>query len=85
MKFGGISESLLAVAVLFWLTGLHRPPSGGFRRLEKRMTLAVGGDVARLPCCHTCSFQLDLPEYPSQEELQTKLKRALEEQAFGLA
>ncbi len=75
------------------------------------MTLAVGGDVTRLPCwcvangffvhsfsattkrltrsafvrSHTCSFQLDLPEYPTAAELQHKLRRALEEQAFGLA
>ena len=34
---------------------------------------------------HTCSFQLDLPEYPTAAELQHKLRRALEEQAFGLA
>ena len=54
--------------VLFWLTGMHRPPSGGFRRLDKRMTLQVGGDVARLPCCHTCSFTVRaayVPSYPS--------------------
>jgi hypothetical protein len=31
------------------------------------------------------SLQLDLPEYPSKEELKVKLQRALEEQAFGLA
>ena len=47
-------------AILFWLTGLQRPPSGGFRQLDKRMTLQVGGDVARLPCCHTCSFTVRL-------------------------
>ena len=31
------------------------------------------------------SLQLDLPEYPSKEELKVKLQRELEEQAFGLA
>ena len=46
----GSSSDAERGAVLFWLTGLRRPPVGGFRRLEKRMTLAVGGDVTRLPC-----------------------------------
>lgn len=40
--------------------------AGGFTNLGKRMVLSVGGDAQRLPAVHTCTFQLDLPEYTSQ-------------------
>ena len=58
----GSSSDAERGAVLFWLTGLRRPPVGGFRRLEKRMTLAVGGDVTRLPCwCVANGFFVSFP------------------------
>jgi hypothetical protein len=68
--------------------------------LLPRVSLADDDLVVRLDRCSWCrlpgtplvsptvrcvSLQLDLPEYPSKEELKVKLQRALEEQAFGLA
>ena len=44
---------------------------------HKRLTRSVFAAATRA--------QLDLPEYPTAAELQHKLRRALEEQAFGLA
>jgi hypothetical protein len=37
-----------------------------------------GSDEHALPVAHTCFFQLDLPEYPSQEVMAKKLRIALE-------
>ena len=65
--------------------GLRRVPCGGFRSLGKRLVLSVGGDARRLPAVHTCTFQLDLPEYSTPKELQDKLDTAVNEQAFALA
>lgn len=74
----------LAMLLLFF-TGSSQVPVNGFRDYAERgnpITLAYGGDHNRLCAAHTCFNTLDLPEYQSEEELNTKLLQSITESNF---
>ena len=76
---------------LQFVTGSSKVPLEGFKALQ-----GIGGvnkfliskvfdqNFDRLPRAHTCTNQLDLPEYPSKEILKQRLKFAIKEgKGFG--
>ena len=76
---------------LQFVTGSSKVPLEGFKVLQ-----GIGGvnkfliskvfdkNFDRLPRAHTCTNQLDLPEYPSKEILKQRLKFAIKEgKGFG--
>ncbi|KAF8292388.1 putative ubiquitin-protein ligase [Trypanosoma cruzi] len=70
--------------LLQFATGASKVPHGGFSNLEsasgttQRFTITRWGDsVDLLPQAHTCFNKIDLPEYPSCEELRRKLMLAI--------
>ena len=76
---------------LQFVTGSSKVPLEGFRALQ-----GIGGvnkfliskvfdkNFDRLPTAHTCTNQLDLPEYPNKEILKQRLKFAIKEgKGFG--
>ena len=67
-------------ALLFFVTGSSQVPSGGFFFLQPYQ-FTVHRVVAkdRCPEAHVCSNVLDLPEYASQEELESRLQFAISE------
>ncbi|KAJ0230389.1 HECT domain-containing protein [Hirschfeldia incana] len=78
---------------LQFVTGTSKVPLEGFKALQgisgpQRLQIhkAYGGPE-RLPSAHTCFNQLDLPEYPSKEELRERLLLAIHEasEGFGFA
>ena len=75
--------------LLLFMTGSSQVPVGGFAALvESRSPLSITSDPCRehLPSAHTCTNQLVLPNYQSEEELRTKLLKALMEcSGFGFA
>jgi len=67
-----------------WTTGMACPPSGGLGQLPTAFTIQCDPDPQhseRLPCCHACGFQLDLPLYRSKQVLADKLRQAMVEGA----
>ena len=84
------SREELANLVQF-CTGTAKVPLEGFVALEgmngpqKFQIHKAYGDPDRLATAHTCFNQLDLPEYPSYEQMVEKLKMAFMEanQGFG--
>lgn len=67
-----------------WTTGMACPPSGGLSQLPVAFTIQCDPDpqhCERLPCCHACGFQLDLPLYRTKEVLTAKLRHAMAEGA----
>jgi hypothetical protein len=77
--------------VLQFVTGSSQVPLEGFSVLQ-----GIGGinkfkivknfdkNIDRLPTAHTCTNQLDLPEYPSKEILHERLMTAMREgKGFG--
>ena len=96
---GGFDESSPAV-VWFWelvddfdaaeraqllafARGSTALPPDGFAEL-KFVLRRVSASVERLPEAHTCEFSLDLPEYTAKQDLDAKLRRAMEEATFGM-
>ncbi|KAF8060412.1 hypothetical protein N665_1217s0015 [Sinapis alba] len=78
---------------LQFVTGTSKVPLEGFKALQgisgpQRLQIhkAYGGPE-RLPSAHTCFNQLDLPEYPSKEQLKERLLLAIHEasEGFGFA
>ena len=72
-----------------FVTGSARAPPGGFAGLRPG-PFRVHRDPAgphRLPQAHTCSNQLDLPDYPDRATLERRLLTALREggEGFGFA
>ena len=76
---------------LQFVTGSSKVPLEGFKGLQ-----GIGGvnkfliskvfdkNFDRLPTAHTCTNQLDLPEYPNKEILKQRLKFAIKEgKGFG--
>jgi len=63
---------------------------GGYKNQQgERLKCTISkdrGGAARLPSASTCFAQLNLPEYGSAEELDTKLRLAVElgQEGFGL-
>ena len=68
---------------LLFVSGSDRVPLGGWKSF--RLVIQRTGDPAALPAAHTCFNILDLPEYTSLDELQSKLVYALQNtEGFGL-
>ncbi len=72
--------------VLQFCTGTSRLPLGGFKSLESHRgekakfciqkvvyDATKGGPMSNLPRAHTCFNRLDLPRYPSYEDLKVAL------------
>ncbi|CAH8660505.1 unnamed protein product [Dicrocoelium dendriticum] len=69
--------------LLQFVTGTSRVPMNGFAELwgssgPQKFTIECWGNVDQLPRAHTCFNRLDLPCYPTFEELRTKLIIAIE-------
>jgi hypothetical protein len=72
--------------LLSFATGSPQVPSGGFRFLQPELfTVQRVAVTDRCPEAHTCANTIDLPEYMSKEELESKLMLAITEtgDAFG--
>ena len=63
--------------LIFW-TGWNR-----FKDTYNYNIHVTNGAVGSLPKSHTCSFQLDVPQYSDQETFYNKLKLAIEETQEG--
>ena len=73
---------------LQFVTGSTQVPLEGFKGLAgmngpQRFSIHRIKVEDRLPTAHTCFNQLDLPEYPSYDVLETKLKQAVREGHSG--
>eukprot|EP01138_Halocafeteria_seosinensis_P016330 gb/GECG01016661.1/.p1 GENE.gb/GECG01016661.1/~~gb/GECG01016661.1/.p1 ORF type:complete len:826 (+),score=108.45 gb/GECG01016661.1/:1-2478(+) len=69
---------------LSFVTGSDRAPIRGLGTLELTISRA-GPDSSQLPTAHTCFNHILLPEYPTYEKLESKLKAAIKEShGFGL-
>ncbi|CAH8655523.1 unnamed protein product [Schistosoma rodhaini] len=69
--------------LLQFVTGTSRVPMNGFSELwgssgPQKFTVECWGSVDQLPRAHTCFNRLDLPAYPTFEELRCKLIIAIE-------
>jgi hypothetical protein len=61
-----------------FVTGLARPPLGGFSKLNPKFTLNIyDGPASKLPTAHTCSNTIDIPLYESEEMFVAKLYLAI--------
>eukprot|EP00053_Salpingoeca_punica_P016233 m.152094 g.152094 ORF g.152094 m.152094 type:complete len:653 (+) comp16912_c0_seq1:114-2072(+) len=70
--------------LLFFSTGTDRVPVGGLGKLQF-IIAKQGADSERLPTAHTCFNVLLLPEYSSEEKLNTLLRKALSHaEGFGM-
>jgi hypothetical protein len=67
---------------LRFVTGLESAPVGGFRSVPIVVTSSAE-KPDHLPKAHTCSYQIDLPEYPSEKVMKIKLLRAIAEDQMG--
>ena len=56
-------------------------PVGGFKQHPIKIRRTVNKDG--LPVAHTCSYELDLPEYENKEKLREKLLKAIFDGAEG--
>lgn len=70
--------------LLQFTTGTSRIPVNGFKDLQgsdgpRRFTLEKSGEISQLPKSHTCFNRLDLPPYPTYEQLESRLAFAIEE------
>ncbi|CAD7940648.1 unnamed protein product [Amoebophrya sp. A25] len=74
----GFAERERLSLLQFWL-GRTRVPAAGFRSLYPRVTLAILGPKKhhKLPTAHVCFHRLDLPRYPTEQELGKKLRQAI--------
>ena len=64
--------------LLRFITGKSGAPPTGFRSMQPRFTVSgtsTGGDF--LPVAHTCSHEIELPEYDSKEVLVEKVRMAI--------
>eukprot|EP00929_Paragymnodinium_shiwhaense_P109162 TRINITY_DN7550_c0_g1_i1.p1 TRINITY_DN7550_c0_g1~~TRINITY_DN7550_c0_g1_i1.p1 ORF type:complete len:917 (+),score=273.86 TRINITY_DN7550_c0_g1_i1:69-2819(+) len=67
-------------SLLSFTTGSSQVPSGGFRFLQPELfTIQRVAVTDRIPEAHTCANVLDLPEYESYEELERRLRFAVDE------
>jgi hypothetical protein len=61
-----------------FVTGLARPPLGGFSKLNPKFTLNIyDGPASNLPTAHTCSNTIDIPIYESEDVFVEKLYLAI--------
>ena len=79
---------------LQFVTGSSKVPLEGFSALQGigginkfKISKVFSKDYDRLPTAHTCTNQLDLPEYPNKEILYERLRLAIKEgkNSFGFA
>ena len=77
---------------LQFVTGSSKVPLEGFRALQGigginkfKISKVFDKNYERLPTAHTCTNQLDLPEYPNKEILGERLRLAIKEgkNSFG--
>jgi E3 ubiquitin-protein ligase HUWE1 len=75
---------------LQFVTGSSKVPMEGFGALQGiggvnkfKISKVFEKDFDRLPTAHTCTNQLDLPEYPSKEILNERLLFAIKEGKVG--
>ncbi|KAI4366524.1 hypothetical protein MLD38_022393 [Melastoma candidum] len=86
----GFSEEEKA-RLLQFVTGTSKVPLDGFSALhgisgsQKFQIHKAYGSPDHLPSAHTCFNQLDMPEYPSKEQLEERLLLAIHEgnEGFG--
>eukprot|EP01133_Synstelium_polycarpum_P003478 gene3478-3969_t len=78
---GRMSQDELHLFLRF-LTGMVVVPMQG---LERPLTVVAVPKSDKLPCAHTCSYQLDLPDYDDADLLQKKILQMLEwlDSGFG--
>ncbi|WOG91550.1 hypothetical protein DCAR_0310799 [Daucus carota subsp. sativus] len=77
--------------LLQFVTGTSKVPLDGFRALQgisglqKFQIHKAYGSPDHLPSAHTCFNQLDLPDYPSKQQLEERLHLAIHEanEGFG--
>ena len=73
--------------LLRWCTAQNALPVDGLKeKITFKHFVAGGCDVAkddRLPVAHTCSYEVELPDYSSGERLREKLLRAMQEMEGG--
>jgi len=69
-------------AFYYYLSGSVKVPIGGFKQHPIRIRRKEG-EKEGLPVAHTCSYELDLPEYESKEKLRVKLLMAIFDGAEG--
>lgn len=67
--------------LLMFITGSPKVPGNGFRKIK----IQPGGGKNRLPVAHTCFNTIDLPEYETEDELNSKFMIAIDEKSFQLA
>merc|ERR1711939_901611 len=70
--------------LLQFTTGTSKVPVNGFKDLQgsdgpRRFTIEKSGEISQLPKSHTCFNRLDLPPYPTYEQLESRLAFAIEE------
>ena len=75
---------------LQFVTGSSKIPLEGFGYLQGigginkfKISKVFERNFDRLPTAHTCTNQLDLPEYPSLEILEERLNKAIKEGKVG--
>ena len=75
-----------------FVTGSSKVPLEGFSALQGigginkfKISKVFDKNYDRLPTAHTCTNQLDLPEYPNKEILYERLRLAIKEgkNSFG--
>jgi len=83
------SPNVVRQDMLQFMTGMRCAPFGGFSSVGN--VLRIVRDTrgpGHLPNCQTCSFQLNLPDIPTEEAFLEKLQQALElarAAGFGMA
>lgn len=65
-----------------FLTGSSQIPVNGFK--EKNIKIAPGGDKNRLCVAHTCVKTLDLPQYETEDKMNSKLLRSIQKSYIGI-
>ncbi|CAD6184939.1 unnamed protein product [Caenorhabditis auriculariae] len=76
-------DNEMRARVLQFVSGTSRVPMNGFRELygsngPQKFTIERWGSPDMLPRAHTCFNRLDLPPYPTFQELKGKLITAIE-------
>ena len=71
--------------LLYWVTGLRAlPRPTQCAQSVMSIRLVPTSEDGRLPTAHTCSCQLDLPEYSTAEVLVERVNRAVRHTNFGV-
>jgi E3 ubiquitin-protein ligase HUWE1 len=68
-----------------FVTGISCLPIGGFGALHKLQIVMCEYSACLFPRAHLCSYQVDLPRFPSREDLERSFDIALENTDMGIA